>query len=300
MQYTATGSNRRISYVQASGTPVTPSMTSLPVRSFQLAESRETINDPSITGYGVASKTRLGNRSVAGNVTVSYKPRVTDTWLESFFGNTFTGDVVTNGKNNIPICFEDVQTDAPTPYSYSYTDCFANTLNLSISDGNSSTLEFGFVGLGFNKNTTLLDDTPTAAADNEPFVHLDCVFKMGSTVIGYMTSFNFAATRNLTANNVLGSKDAFSITKGNVGLTGSFTVLASNSAMLDRYLAETREPLVVEATNGTYKDIWTIHNPLFTAVSNPLDGDGAVVQTINWVGDPTADYKVLSLQRVTL
>jgi len=156
------------------------------------------------------------------------------------------------------------------------------------------------VGRDFQKNTTLLDDTPTASPDNDPFVHLDCVFKMGGVTIGYMTSFSFAATRNLTANNVLGDKKAYSITKGNFGLTGSFTVLAKDSVMLDRYLAETRAPLVVEATNGTFKDIWTIHNPLFTAVSNPLDGDGATVQTINWVGDPTADFKVLSLQRVTL
>ncbi|MFN9476474.1 phage tail tube protein [Acidovorax sp.] len=300
MQYTATGSNRRISFAQVAGSPATPSMTSLPVRSFAVAESRETINDPSITGYGVASKTRLGNRSVAGNVVVSYKPRVTDPWLESFFGNSYANNVITNGKENVPILFEDTQTDAATPYSYSYHDCFANTLNLNISDGNGSTLEFGFVGVDFKTNTTLLDSTPTPATDHDPYVHLDCVFKMGSTVIGYMTSFSFAGTRNLTANNVLGSKQAYSITKGNMGLTGTFTVLAKDSAMMTRYFNETREPLVVEATNGTFKDVWTIHNPLFTAVSTPLDSDGATIQTVNWVGDPTADFKVLSHQRVDL
>lgn len=299
MTYTATGAARRVSVVQAAGaTPTSPVMKALGVTSFTLAESRDPINDPTLNGNRTSGKTRLGNRDVAGGAEFAYKPRATDVLFESLFRNTFTANVLKPAKADLPLFFEQVQTDAAIPYALQYSDVYPNTMSLDVTDGGVAKLNFGLVGRDFAYTTTLADAVPDAASQAAPFIHIDAAIQIDGVTCGYMTNFKLDLTNNLAANKVLGTKIARSITAGNIGVSGSFTVLAEDAVLMSRYLAETRGAFVVTVTNGDGKDIWTIPAMLITKFDAPLDKDGALTYSATFVGDPDANGDTIKLERV--
>lgn len=287
-----TGMNRRLSYQMVAGTPTTPDMTAVEITGNGLQASQAPITDKSRKGMRSTGSTRLGNWSVAGDVSFVYKHEVLRALIAGVARNEYVANTVTfGGSVPKPVLFEAIQTDAALPYGEAWADCHANTMELEVTDGDNASIKIGYVGREYQFNDTPLDATPKDAASHEAIIHTDTKFYINGEVAGYLSNFKISVNNNITAGFGLSSNLARSLTPGTCVIGGSFVAVPETGALIKSWISGQHFPLRLETTstnNGVKTMEWfEVPNALITKPDRQ-DAEGLQPFTLTFVADPTS------------
>lgn len=283
----STGSNTYFAYVVEATpgtTPASPVMKSIPIQTTSLNMTRGLITDPSLRSDRMKRFSRQGNRSVGGNVVVSYSPDVYDDLLAASFHGAWASNVLKIGSTQ---SFMSVELGHLNVAQYrSFVGCTVNEFTLNVNSGNQLvTAEFAMMGMnGAIASTSLDANGVDAPAQLDPFVHLDGVFNEGGSPIGYMTGLQLKIGNQLTTNYAAGSAGARSITPGMANVTGQITGYFESAALYEKWLNETASSLSFTLTSGTKSQAWSIPNVKYTASTIPVANDGPIIQTLTFEG----------------
>lgn len=282
-------SNRRISYAQVAGNPATPSMKSIRIRSWGVTRNVEPVMDPGFNGTRQNGLTDTGDEVIGGNAVTSLYQGAQDDWWAGLMRSAWVNNQLILGDTSMPFLFEDTQTDSPTPYSYSYHNCEFNTVTMSVGRGADTTLDWGIVGRGFQKNDVLLDSTPDPVSALPMIFHKHMNWEFGGSAVK-LRSYSVTYGNGLTPEMNLGETQSGEISSGKATCTFQFSVLASSGApIVEAAMENNRSLLRLTAEKSSRADHFNIPNAFITSWTKPFDNEGVAIYTFNGVGDPHAN-----------
>lgn len=280
----ATGSRINIGYVVEGTpgvTPPTPAFKALPITTETIQLSRGLISDNSLRADRMKRFSRLGNRTVGGNISVNYAPHTYADLVQAvMFSATTTTVGAKVGTTQKSFSIEIGQPDIGVYRSF--TGMTPSSFTLTVPSGNALvTGEFEFMGMNGAIGAASLDasfDQPSNA--DAPFVHLDSTFNEGGTGISYLTGLTVTIDNALTQNYALGSAGARSITAGMANVTGQITAFFESSALFTKFINETNSSLSFTLSANSTVETWTLPNIKYNAASIALNGDGPQIITM--------------------
>lgn len=283
----STGSRSYVAYITetvAGTTPVTPAFKGVPFTGTTLNLTRGGISDPSLRSDRMKRYFRLGNRTVGGNISVSYAPGTYDDFLEATCMGLWATNVLKVGTTVRTFSMEIGHLDV-TQFR-TFTGCAMGGLTLNVPSGNTLvTGEFEVMGMNGAIAATTLDSDSTidyAGTTGTPFVHLDATFLEGGVAIGYLTGVQVKIDNSLTVNYAAGSAGARAITSGMSLITGQVTAYFESAALFAKWFAETTTSLSFTLVSGAKSQAWLMPNVRYTASTIPVSGDGPVIQTLTF------------------
>ena len=282
----ALGSNHYTALVKETTpgtTPTTPSLVSvLGIQNNTLDGTVGNVVDNAINSDGMEKFIRTGNKAVGGTLTVSAAPGTHDALLEAAAYGTWASNVLKNGTTENSYTIE---VGHPSISKYrQFKGCHVSSYKLNIPSGNSQvTAEFDIIGTDFNVATSPLDaavEAPTL--DGIPFVHFDGTYSIGGSAAGNLTGLTLNLTNTLTANPVLGSKVARSVTRTNSQLSGTATMYFETDTLFQAMLNETSLALGFTLSSNSVTHTYNIPAVRVLSHTTPVSNGGPVIATVTW------------------
>lgn len=243
---------------------------------------------------------RHGTKTVAGDVNFELSYTSFEDFLEATLLGTWATNIlkagITRRSFSVLRHFTDI-VGADKPY-HLYSGCEINTLNLSIAADSIVTGTFGLMG----KSPSLLADLtslgiPTFGdpTTTEPFDAFTGSISEGGSGIATITELTLSLTNNLERRTVVGADTTLQHAIGRSNVTGSINVYFEDSALMEKFLAETVSTLAVTLTDPAGNS-YLIELPRikYTGGQPDVSGEGAVQINLPFqaIYDPTEDTNI--------
>lgn len=281
----ATGSKVQLTYVAESTygtTPGTPAMVEVPFISSALNLTKGLFEDPSIQADRQVHYARHGNKAIAGDVSFAYTHSNFDPFFESLFMSTFSTNVLKTGSAQLAHTIEVAHTDI-TQYLV-YTGVIADTMSLEVNLDGVVQSTFSFVGKDMTISGTALDASPTAATDEQPFVHFDGTFKENDVAVANLTSINLSITNTNAENRALGSDTVVNYSPGMFKVTGTVTAYFEDATYVNKFINETASSIEFVLDDGAGNThTYLIPNIKYTGGDTPVSGEGPVMVNLPFI-----------------
>ena len=258
-------------------TPSTPTLITLPFATHSLDDTRQTLGGTDIRGDEMERFLRLGDVTVAGDITGDFRKGDYDTLLESVMRGEWATNVLKVGTTPKFMTIE--ETAADIDQFRQFKGMTANTMNIAVTSGSSTPVQvtFGMMGREVTQSATTVATTLTAASSNSPFDHHSGDFALGnvgSSSTACVTAISFDVARNYETTFCVGDPFTKSMVSGNAAITGTFTAYYEDETLLARYTGETLTELELSVDDETGANPYTFLFPSvkFTGAPVPVSG----------------------------
>jgi len=212
-----------------------------------------------VTGYTPGTSNNAQFRIatiVADKITVTNVDGTAATVIvdEAAGSNQFdlTGKQLEIGTDLKTYTFERQFTDI-TQYQ-TFTGCAINQMSLSIQPEQIVGGTFDIVGMTAAALAgSSIDDTPEAAATNEPFSAFEGTLYEGGSEIAVVTGIDFQVANNRTVEGVVGAVTSPAVFEGDAIITGTLTAFFEDAVLINKFVNETASSidLKLDDLNGT-------------------------------------------------
>jgi hypothetical protein len=303
---TAQNSRTQISYVEETTfgvTPTTPTMTGLPVNTFNLSLEKGVMEDAGIYPDEQIRDIRLGDKSVSGDMAADLRKTDFDPFLESVMRSSFSGNTLKVGGTPKFFTFEHGSLDIDQ-YQV-YTGVTVNTLAISASAGDISPIGASCCLVGSDMlpiSAPTGADTLVPAGNNPRFDHyagngVRLADSGGVLADVCMTSFELNIDRGYETRYCIGDNASKAYIAGMAKVTGSMTAYFENANLMNRFINETNTALQLEVGVGSDLMRFLLPRVKFLSATNALSGNtGAKLVEISW----EAQYDSLEGSNLTI
>jgi len=282
----ATGSRHNLSYILESTFGTTPSSPGFtPIRhtgttmglTKEAMESEELREDRQIAHY------RHGNKSVSGDINFELSYGGLDALLEAVMCGSWATNVLKAGTTRRSFTLERHHQDIGK-YLRS-TGCQFNAFSLSVAPNSMVTGSFGVIGKGFTtSSSTLGSSTYSAETTTAPFDSFTGSITEGGSAVAVITGLELNVDNGMEALYVVGSDETLEPSIGKSTVTGSITAYFENTALIDKFIAETASAIVFTLTDALGNDyIVSLPNIKYNSGSPEVSGPGAITVTLDFV-----------------
>ncbi len=279
---TAQNSRTLISYVVEADygvTPTLPTMTALPINTFNLNLEKGVVEDNGIYPDEQIRNIRHGDKMVNGDMAADLRKAEFDPFIESAMRSTFATNVIKVGTTPKYFTMEHGSLDIEQFQVYS--GLTVNTMGISASAGDNSPIAvtFGLMGRDMAPlSGTTVADTLVPSANNQPFDHYAGnglrISDTGGTLAEFcVTAFELNVDRGYEARYCIGDNASKTPIAGMANITGSLTAFFENENLINRFINETNTALELQV--GVGSDVMTLLLPKVksTSANNGLSGN---------------------------
>lgn len=232
----------------------------LPFVSESLRMTRNLIDSQSIRANRNQRQPVIGNREVAGDITVE---------LDPYMGRMFyhaLGTVTTSGSDpyshtftisDLPagLVFEK-KFDMDTDTYFIYNGCKINSMRVVVRPENFIETTFNIMGAAQTITTTSIDASPTdyaAGAYGGAFTGFEATIEENGVALGVVTEIEFTIENNLDGNVFVidGTGERYSMPEGLTKVSGTLRALFDSTDLYNRALNNTETNIVVRLTQGS-------------------------------------------------
>ena len=282
----ATGSRHNLSYVVETTfgtTPSSPGFTPIRHTGTTLGLSKDAVESEELREDRQVAHFRHGNKSVTGDINFELSYGGLDALLEATLCGTWATNVLKAGTTRRSYTVERHHQDIGK-YLRS-TGCQFNTMSLSVAPNSMVTGSFGIIGSGFSTSGSALGSaTYSAESTTAPFDSFSGSITEGGSAIAIITALELNIDNGMEALYVVGSADTLLPSIGKSSVTGSVTAYFENTALLDKFVAETTSAIQFTLTDAAGNDYIVLLPKVKYNSGNPeVSGPGAITVTLDFV-----------------
>ena len=282
----ATGSRHNLSYVVETTfgtTPSSPGFTPIRHTGTTLGLSKDAVESEELREDRQVAHFRHGNKSVTGDINFELSYGGLDALLEATLCGTWATNVLKAGTTRRSYTVERHHQDIGK-YLRS-TGCQFNTMSLSVAPNSMVTGSFGIIGSGFSTSGSALGSaTYSAESTTAPFDSFSGSITEGGSAIAIITALELNIDNGMEALYVVGSADTLLPSIGKSSVTGSVTAYFENTALLDKFVAETTSAIQFTLTDALGNDYIVLLPKVKYNSGNPeVSGPGAITVTLDFV-----------------
>lgn len=282
----ATGSRHNLSYVVEATfgtTPSSPGFTPIRHTGTTLGLSKDAVESEELREDRQVAHFRHGNKSVTGDINFELSYGGLDALLEATLCGTWATNVLKAGTTRRSYTVERHHQDIGK-YLRS-TGCQFNTMSLSVAPNSMVTGSFGIIGSGFSTSGSALGSaTYSAESTTAPFDSFSGSITEGGSAIAIITALELNIDNGMEALYVVGSADTLLPSIGKSSVTGSVTAYFENTALLDKFVAETTSAIQFTLTDALGNDYIVLLPKVKYNSGNPeVSGPGAITVTLDFV-----------------
>jgi Phage tail tube protein len=292
----ATGSETRIAVVAETvpgTTPVTPTMTVLPVVKLDLELNQSFYEDASIYGDRMERNIIGGARKVTGSMSSNLSHTNFSSIIQTAMFSTWSSNIIKTGTALQTLTIEQWHNDLSK--GFVYTGCFADKMKIKVPLNGIATIDSTINGFNMTTETTALQASPTAAVVEAPYVATTATLKEGGTTIAYLTAIDLDIDNGATALSVLGSVIPVGYTPGMSKVTGTITAWFPDFNLLNKFLNNTSSSIEFTLTDGTNTLDVLLPAVFYTGLKKAIQGQGAITLSLPFkaVRDNTTSSNVV-------
>jgi hypothetical protein len=279
----AKGSDTQINYVVETTpgtTPATPTMIQLPFVKFDVDFDQTTLEDTSVFADRMEHNVIAGQRKVAGTLQGNLSHTNFNAIFPTALFSSWATNVLKIGTTLNTITLERWHGDIGT--GFVSTGCFADKLAFKLTAAGLAEFTATIAGINGSTETTPLSAAPTAPAVEVPFSLVSATLQEGGVPIAYLTTIDITIDNKAQVIDAMGSQVPLSYVPGLAKVTGQAAGWVPDSSLFTKYLNQTGTSLSVVLTDGTNTVTITLPNIRYTSAKMPVQGQGAVVQTLQF------------------
>lgn len=258
-------------------TPASPELKSLPIQSTSLWETRESIEDPTISPDRLGAAPVPGNRAVAGDMVVTLRHGQYDDLLEAVMGGTWTANVLKQGKTRRSFTMQRAHSDINTYHQFKGVR--VNTFDMTVTPGSIISATFGLMGSTMTNGNTNLDATPIAPLDVPGLNSISGTVTVAGQAV-CVTSATININNNMTVDYCIGNDVAHAPTWDKGIVTGSLTFFYEDLVQVNRFFNNTVTSVSLTLTDGTNNITFLMPHVNFTSADVPLPNTGKLFVTM--------------------
>lgn len=195
--------------------------------------------------------------------------------------------VPTTGHTNDYYTFERWQSDVSR--SRTYTDCQIAKIDLGLPSTGNATVQIGVIGLGETKGASQVLTSPTSETSTAILAAVNGYLLIGGNKVVSCTSMSVSIDGQVQHGEaVVGSKVVTDVIRGDVKVTGSFTVIFEDETLSNYFTNESAIQIVavITADASATSDFVTINMSRVKVTSDAADdGKKQIIRTYNFVAE---------------
>lgn len=277
-------------------TPASAALVGIPFTDFNLNVTRSDFDDATIRADRMKASSINGTRATAGDIGVNLAHTAFDPMIAAALNSTWVTNAVSTGTTKTSFTIEQAQSDNAT--FASYTGCVVDKFSLSVPVNGPVTAKFSLIGKDGNFTTTSVGTSTTPAVQLEPYSHITGSVTVDGVAATTFSQLQIDVQNSFSANMVLGSPVAASMSYGMSAITGTITAYFDSNTTLLKFLNGTHAALVctvADAAGTPNSHTFTLPNIKFTGASRDIKGQGSVTVQLTFIAlrDTTTGKDIL-------
>lgn len=265
------------------GGTLDPAVAWIPLRLITngLSQSVEELeSDEMLPGRHMA-ESRSGVSSVAGDLEAELTYGTFDMLLEAAFHGTWTANVLKTGSTRRK--FAILKHNEDIGRWLIYRGCEVGTVAIDCPLQGKIGITFSMIGT--KEEPYVYDALTESIADPTDTVMMTTFegsLTEGGTGLNHATALNLSLDNGMEAIYRLFSRDAYDIKLGRINVSGSLSAYIEDNRLKDKYLGETKTPLVVTLTDGENSYQISMTQAKLTTSSEEGSGDDPIIQNYDF------------------
>lgn len=246
-----------------------------------LSQSVEELeSDEMLPGRHMA-ESRSGVSSVAGDLEAELTYGTFDMLLEAAFHGTWTANVLKTGSTRRK--FAILKHNEDIGRWLIYRGCEVGSVAIDCPLQGKIGITFSMIGT--KEEAYVFDGVTESIADPTETVMMTTFegsLTEGGTGLNHATALNLSLDNGMEAIYRLFSRDAYDIKLGRINVSGSLSAYIEDNRLKDKYLGETKTPLVVTLTDGENSYQISMTQAKLTTSSEEGSGDDPIIQNYDF------------------
>lgn len=265
------------------GGALDPAVAWIPLRLITngLSQSVEELeSDEMLPGRHMA-ESRSGVSSVAGDLEAELTYGTFDMLLEAAFHGTWTANVLKTGSTRRK--FAILKHNEDIGRWLIYRGCEVGSVAIDCPLQGKIGITFSMIGT--KEEAYVFDGVTESIADPTETVMMTTFegsLTEGGTGLNHATALNLSLDNGMEAIYRLFSRDAYDIKLGRINVSGSLSAYIEDNRLKDKYLGETKTPLVVTLTDGENSYQISMTQAKLTTSSEEGSGDDPIIQNYDF------------------
>jgi len=268
MTITSSGANAYTAYIAETTfgtTPATPTLIGIPLNVFNINLTKENTKDSSIQIDGQSRYTSFGNQTVTGDFEDSLTT-LHDPFLQAAMRSTYATGILKMGNTETSFSWE--QGFPSTSLYRVFTGIEIDKLAITVPVAGDVTAKYSVMGKAMTMSSTTIDPGGiTVPAVIKPMKHNGGSVTEGGSTIANITTINLNIDNSMTTNYTLGNSSITSISAGPRKVSGTFTALFTDSALMTKFINGTQTSFGFTVSNGTNSYTFLASNVSYTAAT---------------------------------
>jgi hypothetical protein len=277
----ATGSHHGLTFIEEETfgtTPDTPAMTKIRHTACSLGLTKTTLETEEIRSDRQSAHLLHGQKSVSGDLDFELSYGGHDALLAALMQADWSGDILTTGSTQKSFTLERGFTDIDQYQQL--TGCVINRMSLSVRPDRLVSGKFSVLGKSAGLSSTSLDDTPTAAAANDPMDSFSGSLAEGGIGIGIVAALDLTIDNNMEQAFVVGSAEASVILSGKSRISGEIVTYFEDESLLEKFINRTASSLTVTLAGEGGELEFHLPHIVYTGGSNVVVGEGPITLSL--------------------
>jgi hypothetical protein len=265
------------------GGTLDPAVAWIPLRLITngLSQSVEELeSDEMLPGRHMA-ESRSGVSSVAGDLEAELTYGTFDMLLEAAFHGTWTANVLKTGSTRRK--FAILKHNEDIGRWLIYRGCEVGSVAIDCPLQGKIGVTFSMIGT--KEEAYVFDGVTESIADPTETVMMTTFegsLTEGGTGLNHATALNLSLDNGMEAIYRLFSRDAYDIKLGRINVSGSLSAYIEDNRLKDKYLGETKTPLVITLTDGENSYQISMTQAKLTTSSEEGTGDDPIIQNYDF------------------
>jgi Phage tail tube protein len=292
----AKGADTKVNYIVETTpgtTPATPTMIQLPFTKADIDFVQTTIDDTTIYADRQEHFVIAGPRKVTGSLSGNLSHTNFNALIQTLMSAAPVSKVYKTGTVLQTITLEKWHADINV--GFVSTGCFVDKFALKMPASGVCTFDATINGVNMTTESTPLSGSPTAPVSEAPFTLVSATIQEGGSTIAYVSAVDATIDNKAQALDVIGQQVPAGYVLGMSKISGSLAAYLVDSTLYAKYNGQTGSSLSIVLSDGTNTVTFLFPNITYTGVKMPIQGQGAVTQTLSFTAqkDPTAQSNVV-------
>ena len=265
------------------GGALDPAVAWIPLRLITngLSQSVEELESDEMKPGRHQPESRSGVSSVAGDLEAELTYGTFDMLLEAAFHGTWTANVLKTGSTRRK--FAILKHNEDIGRWLIYRGCEVGSVAIDCPLQGKIGITFSMIGT--KEEAYVFDGVTESIADPTETVMMTTFegsLTEGGTGLNHATALNLSLDNGMEAIYRLFSRDAYDIKLGRINVSGSLSAYIEDNRLKDKYLGETKTPLVVTLTDGANSYQISMTQAKLTTSSEEGSGDDPIIQNYDF------------------
>lgn len=265
------------------GGTLDPAVAWIPLRLITngLGQSVEELESDEMLPGRHQAESRTGVSSVAGDLEAELTYGTFDMLLEAAFHGTWTANVLKTGSTRRK--FAILKHNEDIGRWLIYRGCEVGSVAIDCPLQGKIGITFSMIGT--KEEAYVFDGVTESIADPTETVMMTTFegsLTEGGTGLNHATALNLSLDNGMEAIYRLFSRDAYDIKLGRINVSGSLSAYIEDNRLKDKYLGETKTPLVVTLTDGENSYQISMTQAKLTTSSEEGSGDDPIIQNYDF------------------